>query len=79
MKLLPENRFKDSSIGTEFVPHGKREDMSRFVVRADKLDKEDTTAFNKILFKIPEREGLYYEKPNLLEKYFRRGKSLYSM
>ena len=79
MKLLPENRFKDSSIGTEFVPHGKREDMSRFVVRADKLDKEDTTAFNKILFKIPEREGLYYEKPNLLEKYFSRGTSLYSM
>ena len=76
MKLLPENRF----IGTEFVPHGKREDMSRFVVRADKFNKkEETTAFQQKLFKIPGREGLYYEKPNLLEKYFRRGKLLDSV
>ena len=65
MKILPEMRFKDSNIGTEFLPLGKREDMSRFVVRAD-LEY----AYNNALFEIPEREGLYYEKPNWMDKYF---------
>ena len=78
MKLLPENKLKDSSIGTEFLPHGKREDISRFVVRADiqNSEEEPTLAYHKVLFKVPGREGLYYEKPNWIDKYFRRGKNL---
>ena len=71
MKILPEMRFKDSNIGTEFLPLGKREDMSRYIVRAD-----EEYAYNNALFEIPEREGLYYEKPNWIDKYFRRGKTL---
>ena len=63
--------FKDSTIGTEFLPLGKREDMSRFIVRAD-----EEYAYNNTLFELPDREGLYYEKPNWIDKYFRRGKSL---
>ena len=77
MKILPENRMKDSSIGNEFIPHGKRDDISRFVVRADETKgKERGTALSKLLFEIPGREGLYYEKPNWLDKFFRRGKLL---
>ena len=71
MKILPEMRFKDSTIGTEFLPLGKRDDMSRFIVRAD-----EEYAYNNALFELPEREGLYYEKSNWIDKYFRRGKSL---
>ena len=75
MKLLPENRLKDSSIGTEFLPHGKRDDISRFVKRADNLnDEAGTNVQDKMLFKVPDREGLYFEKPNWIDKYFRRGK-----
>ena len=73
MKLLPENRLKDSSIGTEFMSHGKIEDMSRFVVRADGKNYGDNNSFSKQLFEIPGREGLYYEKPNWLDKYLRSG------
>ena len=76
MKLLPENRLKDSSIGTEFIPHGKREDISRFVVRADQYNVNEESTMSKLLFEIPGRDGLYYEKPNWLEKFFRRGESL---
>ena len=78
IKLLPEFRLKDSSIETNFLPHGKREDISRFVVRADVPDngEERTTAYNKVLFNIPGRERLYYEKPNWIDKCFRKGKSL---
>ena len=68
MKILPEMRLKDSTIGTEFLPLGKREDISRFVVRAD-----DKIAGHMKLFEIPGREGLYFEKPNWIEKYFRIG------
>ena len=63
MKILQEMRFKDSTIGTEFLPLGKREDISRFVVRAD-----DKIASNMEVFEIPGREGLYFEKPNWIDR-----------
>ena len=69
--ILPEMKFKDSNIGTEFLALGKKEDMSRFVIRAD-----EEFEYNTALFEIPEREGLYYEKPNFVDKYFRRGNVL---
>ena len=76
MKLLPENHLKDSSIGTEFIPHGKRDDISRYVVRAENSNVNPESALGKILFEIPGRVGLYFEKPNWLEKFFLRGESL---
>ena len=45
--------------------------MSRYVTRAD-----EEYAHNTALFEIPDREGLYYEKPNWIDRYFRRGKAL---
>ena len=68
MKIFPEMKLKDSNIGSVFVPLGKKEDISRYLLRADPdLDYQD-----KELFKIEDRDGLYYEKPNWIEKYLRR-------
>ena len=71
-------RFKDSTIGTDFLQPGKRDDMSRFVVRADKYDggRKQSYQDNNVVFKIPDRDGLYFEKPSWIDKYFRRGKAL---
>ena len=42
MKIFPEIRLKDSNIGTVFVPLGKKEDISRYLLRADtELDYYD--------------------------------------
>ena len=78
MRILPEFRLKDSTIGTDFLQHGKREDMSRFVVRAHIAENEEerSIASNPALFRILGRDGLYYEKPNWINKYFRRGNIL---
>ena len=71
MKIFPDIRFKDSNISSVFVPLGKREDISRYLMRADP-DRDYGTIE---LFEITDREGLYYEKPNWVEKYLRRDRS----
>ena len=78
MKILPEIRFKDSSIGTDFLVLGRREEMSRYLVRARVPENEEEELMKNCekLFKIKERDGLYYEKPNWIEKFFRLGKAL---
>ena len=48
------------NIGTFFVSLGKKEDISRYLMRAD----PELNYFDKELFEIEDREGLYYEKPN---------------
>ena len=68
MKIFPEIKLKDSNIGTVFVPLGKKEDISRYLMRAD----PELNYFDKELFEIDDKEGLYYEKPNWIEKYLRR-------
>ena len=65
MKIFPEMRMKDSNIGVEYVPLGKPEEVSRYLVRAD----EKLNYCDQELFPIKNREGLYYEKPNTVEKY----------
>ena len=53
MKIFPEMKLKDSNIGCMFVPLGKREDISRYLQRADPdIDYKD-----KELFEIEDREG----------------------
>ena len=68
MKIFPDMRLKDSNIGSEFVPLGKKEDISRYLMRAD----PDIDYIDKELIQIEGNEGLYYEKPNQIEKYLRR-------
>ena len=47
-----------------FVPLGKREDISRYLCRAN----PDVDYPGIELFEVADREGLYYEKPNWIEK-----------
>ena len=70
-KIFPDIRLKDSNISSIFVPLGKKEDISRYLVRAD----PDNDYGEIELFEIKDREGLYYEKPNWLDKYLRRDRS----
>ena len=72
MKIFPAMKMKDSNIGVEYVPLGKPEEISRYLVRAD----EEKDYGNKELFTIKDREGVYYETPNVIDKYLRRGKKL---
>ena len=69
MKIFPDMRMKDSNIGVEFVPLGKPEEVSHYLVRAD----EDRYYHETELFEIDGKEGQYYEKPNVIKKYLRRG------
>ena len=55
-------------------PFGKKEEISRYLLRAD----PELNYYDKELFEINDREGLYYEKPNWIEKYLRRDKSDWS-
>ena len=56
IKILPEMSLKDSNIGTVFLPLGKRDDVSRYLCRAD----PDMNNYDGIeLFEIAEREGKY--------------------
>merc|ERR1711954_556031 len=61
-------RLKDSNISTVFVPLGKKGEISRYLLRAD----SELEHFDKELFEVDGREGLYYEKPNWVDKYLRR-------
>lgn len=72
MKIIPSMHMKDSNIGVEYVPLGRKEDISRYLVRAN----EEFSYPKKELFEIESREGLYYERPNMIEKYLRRSSDL---
>ena len=72
IKIFPAMKMKDSNIGVEYVPLGKPQEISRYLVRVD----EGKEYFDKELFPIKDREGLYYEKPNAIDKYIRRGEQL---
>ena len=71
MKIFPDIRLKDSNISSVFVPLGKKEDISRYLMRAD----PDQDYGSIELLEITNREGLYYEKPNWVDKYLRRDRS----
>ena len=72
MKIFPEMRMKDGNIGVEYIPLGKPDEISRYLVRADKENVYPDTE----LFEVEDREGKYYERPNVIQKYLRRGDNL---
>ena len=67
----PEIKLKDSNISSVFVPLGKRDEVSRYLMRSVEEHNYDGIA----LFQVEGREGLYYEKPNWLDKYLRRDRT----
>ena len=74
MKIFPNMKLKDSNISSVFVPLGKKEEISRYLLRAD----PELNYHDKELFEINDREGLYYEKQNWTDKYLRRDMSEWS-
>ena len=68
VKIFPDMRLKDSNITATYIPLGKREDMSRFLVRAD----PEVDYHGIELMEIEGKEGLYFEKQNWIDKYLRR-------
>ena len=67
-KLIPSLRMKFSTVRAVFVPNDKKELRSRFLKKvSENEDTHDKTAFN-----VEGREGLFIEKPGLIEKYLRR-------
>ena len=69
-KIFPDMNFKDSNVGTVFVPTNRKELRSKFMIRIDE-DKEYNGREKK---KIHNKEGWYVEKYDLIDKYTRREK-----
>ena len=67
-KILPNLTLKYSSLDTIFIPSDKRELRSRFLM---KLDNSDGNLTNGAEVK-GGRDGLFLEKPDIIDKYCRR-------
>ena len=67
-KIFPNLTLKYSSIDTIFVPSEKRELRSRFL---QKLNEDDSN-FSKGIEVKGGREGIFLEKPDIVDKYCRR-------
>ena len=69
-RLLSNLHFKDSNLATKFAPAGFRENRSRFLQRIDEDNEYMASGREKI--SVTGKDGLYVEKPNLVDKYERR-------
>ena len=67
-KILPSLTLKYSSIDTVFVPSDKKSERSKFLM---KLDESDAN-FTKGVEVKGGKEGLFLEKPDIIDKYCRR-------
>ena len=67
-KILPSLTLKYSSIDTVFVPSDKKSERSKFLM---KLDESDAN-FKKGVEIKGGKEGLFLEKPDIIDKYCRR-------
>ena len=67
-KILPNLTLKYSSMDTVFIPADKKELRSKFLM---KLDESDANYAKGALVK-GGKEGKFIEKPDLIDKYFRR-------
>ena len=69
-KIFPDMNFKDSNVGTVFVPTNKKEDRSKFMIKVE----EDDDYNGKEKKRIANRDGWYVEKYDVIDKYTRRDK-----
>ena len=52
MKIFPDIKLKDSNISSVFVPLGKKEDISRYLLRADPELTQSLTTMKKNYLKL---------------------------
>ena len=67
-KLIPSLHMKYSTVKTVFVPNDKKELRSKFLKKVE----EKENIHDKISFSVDGREGLFIEKPELIDKFIRR-------
>ena len=67
-KILPSLTLKYSSVDTIFVPSDKKSERSKFLMKLD----ESHPNFTKGLAVKGGKEGLFLEKPDIIDKYCRR-------
>ena len=67
-KIFPHLSLKWSSIDTIFIPTDKKELRSKFLMKLDKDDKN----YAKGSEVIGGKDGIYLEKPDIIDKFCRR-------
>ena len=66
-KIFPDFHLKDSNVTTVFIPVSKKENRSKFLMKAD----DDKNYYDQVKIKINGRDGLYVEKYDLISKFER--------
>ena len=71
-KLFPNLKMKDSNVTCVFIQTGLKDERSRFLISID----EESDWHDKVGMKVNGKEGLVVEKPDLIDKYCRKHKSV---
>ena len=67
-KIIPNLKMKFSTVKTVFVPTDSKEYRSKFLTKVG----QKTETYDKHVFSVSGRDGLFMEKPDLIDKYIRR-------
>ena len=70
-KIFPDMKFKNSNVGTVFVPTSRKELRSMCMIRVE----EDEDYNGKEKKRINNKDGWFVEKYDVIDKYTRRDKS----
>ena len=71
-KLFPNLKLKDSNVTCVFLQTGKKEERSKFLTAMDK----ESNWHDKVGIQVKGKDGLVVEKPDMLDKYCRKHKSV---
>ena len=71
-KLFPNLKMKDSNVTCVFLETGLKNERSKFLISMD----EESDWHDKVGMKVFGKEGLVVEKPDLMDKYCRKHKSV---
>ena len=71
-KLMPSLKMKDSNVGCVFLQTGTKNERSKFLMSID----NDRNWHDKVGMQVKGKDGLVVEKPDILDKYCRKHKSL---
>ena len=69
-RLLPSFHFKDSNLVAKFLSTGFKENRSRFLQKIHEDNK--FVAYGREKIAVSGKEGMYVEKPSIIDKYERR-------
>ena len=71
-KLSPNLKLKYSNVGCVFLQTGTKDERSKFLISIDK----ESNWHDKVAMQVMGKEGLVVEKPDIIDKYCRKHKSL---